>query len=263
MDYSRLSMPLGEAMFTQRSIRRFKPEPIPLADLRLIVEAAVKAPNGGNQQVARFLVVNDRTTIREFGPLYREAWWAKRRDEGFQGPGDLPPALSLRRRPGRDDVRRAVPRLRAGVAQRSRQLGHPRCPEPDARGARSGHRLRADDAPPVGNGSLPRDVRYPRRCRLSSLRPARLSTGQFRSDCAEANFGDDLPRAVGRSGPLGVTVGAGVRRCSESHRETDSHGRARLVRVQAAALLVGINDAAVGGQLVAAARDTDAASSRA
>ncbi|HEY1282511.1 MAG TPA: nitroreductase family protein [Acidimicrobiales bacterium] len=91
MDHSRLSMPLGEAMFTQRSIRRFKPEPIPIDDLRLIVEAAVKAPNGGNQQIARFLVVTDRTTIREFGPLYREAWWAKRRDEGFAGPTDLPP----------------------------------------------------------------------------------------------------------------------------------------------------------------------------
>ncbi len=90
MDYSQLSMPLGEAMFTQRSIRRFKPDPIPLADLQLVIEAAVKAPNGGNQQVGRFLVVNDRTTIREFGPLYREAWWAKRRDEGFQGPEDLP-----------------------------------------------------------------------------------------------------------------------------------------------------------------------------
>jgi nitroreductase len=90
MDYSRLSMPLGEAMFTQRSIRRFKPDPIPLADLRLVVEAAVKAPNGGNQQIARFLVVTDRTTIHEFGPLYREAWWAKRRDEGFQGPEALP-----------------------------------------------------------------------------------------------------------------------------------------------------------------------------
>jgi nitroreductase len=90
MDYSRLSMPLGEAIFTQRSIRRFKPDPIPLADLQLIIEAAVKAPNGGNQQVARFLVVNERTIIRDFGPLYREAWWAKRRDEGFHGPEDLP-----------------------------------------------------------------------------------------------------------------------------------------------------------------------------
>jgi hypothetical protein len=37
MDHRRLWMPIGEAMFTQRSIRRLKPDPIPLEDLRLIV----------------------------------------------------------------------------------------------------------------------------------------------------------------------------------------------------------------------------------
>jgi len=91
MDHSRLSMPLGDAIFTQRSIRRFKPDPIPVDDLRLVLEAAVKAPNGGNLQIGRFLLVTDPDIIREFGPLYREAWWAKRRDEGFSGPDDLPP----------------------------------------------------------------------------------------------------------------------------------------------------------------------------
>jgi nitroreductase len=91
MDYSRLSMPLGEAIFTQRSIRRFRPDEIPLSDVRLILEAAVRAPNGGNQQIARFLVVTDRATIRRFGALYHEAWWAKRRDEGYQLREDLPP----------------------------------------------------------------------------------------------------------------------------------------------------------------------------
>jgi nitroreductase len=90
LDYSRLSMPLGEAIFTQRAIRRFKPEPISPEDVHLIIDAAVKAPNGGNHQLARFLVVNDRATIREFGDLYREAWWAKRRDEGFHQHADLP-----------------------------------------------------------------------------------------------------------------------------------------------------------------------------
>lgn len=90
MDAGRLSMSLGEAIFTQRSIRRFKPDPIPLEDIHLLVDAAVKAPNGGNQQVARFLVVNDRATIGEFGKLYQEAWWAKRRDEGFNRREDLP-----------------------------------------------------------------------------------------------------------------------------------------------------------------------------
>jgi nitroreductase len=90
MDHSRLSLPLGEAIFTQRSIRRFRPEPIPLEDIRLILEAAVRAPNGGNQQIARFIVVNDRDVIRDFGALYREAWWAKRYDEGFPQREDLP-----------------------------------------------------------------------------------------------------------------------------------------------------------------------------
>lgn len=90
MDHTRLSMPLGEAIFTQRSIRRFKPDAIPVPDIRVILEAAVRAPNGGNQQIARFVVVNERTTIREFGELYREAWWAKRHDEGFRQRADLP-----------------------------------------------------------------------------------------------------------------------------------------------------------------------------
>jgi nitroreductase len=90
MDYSRLSMPLGEVIFTQRSIRRFKPDPIPVDDIHLIIEAAVKAPNGGNLQLARFLVVTDRTAVRDFGGLYHEAWWAKRRDEGFRDRADLP-----------------------------------------------------------------------------------------------------------------------------------------------------------------------------
>jgi nitroreductase len=81
-DSQRLSMPVGEAMFSQRSIRRFRSDPIPLDDLQLILEAAVKAPSGGNRQPARFLVLNDPAVIREFGALYREAWWAKRRDEG-------------------------------------------------------------------------------------------------------------------------------------------------------------------------------------
>jgi nitroreductase len=82
VDISRLSMPIGEAMFTQRSIRRLRPDPIPIEDVRLILEAASKAPSGGNRQPARFLVLTDREVIRRFGALYREAWWAKRRDEG-------------------------------------------------------------------------------------------------------------------------------------------------------------------------------------
>ena len=66
---SRLSMPVGEAMFTQRSFRRIKTDPIPMEDIRLIVEAAVKAPNGGNSQPTRIMVLTDPEKIRAFQPL--------------------------------------------------------------------------------------------------------------------------------------------------------------------------------------------------
>ena len=79
-DHGRLDMSVGEAMFTQRSIRRFRPDPIPARDLALLFEAAVRAPNGGNNQTARFLLITDSTRIRDFAKLYHEAWWAKRRD---------------------------------------------------------------------------------------------------------------------------------------------------------------------------------------
>jgi nitroreductase len=81
IDPARLTMSIGEAMFSQRSIRRFRPEPISIEDLQLILEAAVKAPSGGNRQPTRLIVLNDPQVIKEFGALYREAWWAKRRDE--------------------------------------------------------------------------------------------------------------------------------------------------------------------------------------
>jgi nitroreductase len=92
MDHaSQLSMPVGEAIFTQRSIRRFKPDPIPMEHIRLIMEAAVRAPNGANKQIARFLVTTDRAKIQEFAALYSEAWWAKRREEyGWTKPEDIP-----------------------------------------------------------------------------------------------------------------------------------------------------------------------------
>jgi len=91
MNTDRLIMPIGEVMFTQRSVRKFKPDAIPDEDIHLMIEAAVKAPNGGNHQFGRFLVVTDRAKIREFGVLYHEAWWAKRKDDhGWTKPSDIP-----------------------------------------------------------------------------------------------------------------------------------------------------------------------------
>ena len=53
------AMPLGEAMFTQRAIRRFKRDPIPDDVLEDIMQATIRAPNGGNNQQWRFILVKD------------------------------------------------------------------------------------------------------------------------------------------------------------------------------------------------------------
>lgn len=92
---SRLSMPLGEAIFTQRAIRRFRPDPIPDGDLQDIMEAAIRAPSGGNAQPWHWIVVRDAGLRRRFGDLYGEAWWAKRRDAGIKGPEDIPPGKGV------------------------------------------------------------------------------------------------------------------------------------------------------------------------
>ena len=87
-------MSLGEALFTQRAIRRFKADPIPDEVMRDIMEAAIRAPNGGNTQQWHFIVVQDPEMRGKLAELYHEAWWAKRKDAGINGPEDIPPGKS-------------------------------------------------------------------------------------------------------------------------------------------------------------------------
>ena len=94
---TRLSMTLGESMFTQRAIRRFRPDPIPEEVLQDILEAAIRAPNGGNTQPWHFLVIRDPELRSKLAELYHEAWWAKRRDQGIMGPQDIPTGKNSQR----------------------------------------------------------------------------------------------------------------------------------------------------------------------
>jgi len=55
-------------------MRRVKPDPIPQEVVASILDAAVRAPSGGNNQNWRFLVVTDAETRSQLGPLYRRAW---------------------------------------------------------------------------------------------------------------------------------------------------------------------------------------------
>jgi len=53
-------MEVFDAIKTRRSIRKYKPEPIPEEKLRNILEAARLAPSAGNRQPWRFVVVQNK-----------------------------------------------------------------------------------------------------------------------------------------------------------------------------------------------------------
>src|SRR5438270_8730150 len=64
---------LLEAIYTTRAIRRFKPDPLPDELITALLEAATRAPNGGNAQRWRFIVNRDPEPRRKVGEIYLEA----------------------------------------------------------------------------------------------------------------------------------------------------------------------------------------------
>jgi nitroreductase len=64
---------LFEAMYTARSLRHFKADPVPDALIEKIIDAAIRASTGGNTQHWNFIVVRDAAKRRELGELYRKA----------------------------------------------------------------------------------------------------------------------------------------------------------------------------------------------
>jgi len=66
-----LSMPLEEAMSTQRAIRRLKTDPVEDALVLRLIELALKAPTGSNAQSWEFIIVRDPATKRAIGRLNR------------------------------------------------------------------------------------------------------------------------------------------------------------------------------------------------
>ena len=68
-------MNVFEAIKTRRSVRKYKPEPIPEEHLWTILEAARLAPSAGNRQPWRFIVVRDRETIKKLAEIASEQLW--------------------------------------------------------------------------------------------------------------------------------------------------------------------------------------------
>jgi nitroreductase len=87
---------LFEAMYTQRAIRMFKPDPVPDELLEKILGAATKAPSGANSQPWAFVVVRDEHKLEELAAIARRGF-----DTLMAGalsraqPGDPPPMPNL------------------------------------------------------------------------------------------------------------------------------------------------------------------------
>jgi nitroreductase len=64
---------LFEAMYTARSLRRLKPDPVPDELITRILDAAIRAPSAGNAQSWAFIVVRDAELRRQLGLIYRKA----------------------------------------------------------------------------------------------------------------------------------------------------------------------------------------------
>src|SRR5687768_4787524 len=63
---------LFEAIYSARSMRRFRPDPVPEEFLTRVLDAAIRAPSAGNAQNWAFVVVGDPAQRRKLGAVYRK-----------------------------------------------------------------------------------------------------------------------------------------------------------------------------------------------
>lgn len=66
-------MDVYEALYTTRAMRRVRPDPIPVEVQARILDAAIRAPSGGNSQNWHFLLVDDAGLRSGLAPLYRDS----------------------------------------------------------------------------------------------------------------------------------------------------------------------------------------------
>jgi nitroreductase len=67
-------MDIFEAIYTLRAMRRLKPDPIPEDLIWKVLDAAIRAPSGGNRQPWAFIVVTDADKKRKIGEWYLDGW---------------------------------------------------------------------------------------------------------------------------------------------------------------------------------------------
>ena len=78
-----------EVIYNQRQFTRYKPDPVPREAIEKIIDAATKAPSGGNKQPWHFVAVTEKDLIQKIGGLYRDLWLSAM---GATPPPDESPA---------------------------------------------------------------------------------------------------------------------------------------------------------------------------
>ena len=71
---------LFDAIYSQRAIRDFSDQPVSEDAVETILNAAIRAPSGGNRQPWRFLVIRDADLKHQLGEWYLSAWRAATAD---------------------------------------------------------------------------------------------------------------------------------------------------------------------------------------
>jgi nitroreductase len=84
---------LFEAMYTARSIRRIKTDPVPDEIITKVLDAAIRAPSGSNAQSWVFLVVKDADKRKQLGAIYKKtSGILTKLYEGAKPPPHMDPA---------------------------------------------------------------------------------------------------------------------------------------------------------------------------
>ncbi len=94
---------LFEALYSQRAIRYFRPDPVSDTLVRKLLEAATKAPSGGNRQGWKFIVIRDQQIKDAIGGYYEQGW-----EHVYGSLNPDPPAIQPRVRRSADHLARTM-----------------------------------------------------------------------------------------------------------------------------------------------------------
>ncbi|MBA3031432.1 MAG: nitroreductase family protein [Desulfobacteraceae bacterium] len=66
-------MDFSELLVKRRSIRNFEDKPVPLEVIQDIINDSIKAPNAGNMQLWRFVIVNDKEWMKKISDACKQS----------------------------------------------------------------------------------------------------------------------------------------------------------------------------------------------